>query len=55
MRCCINTIEYYCNEHSSEEVVDGLVIDCMHEHKDNRQIRIIGDTWEWNGWENEEA
>jgi hypothetical protein len=47
MRCCIKTIEDFCEEHLDQEVEDQ-VLNCKYEPIGNERIKLIGTTWRWN-------
>jgi hypothetical protein len=46
-RCCLNTIMEYIKAHSGEECED-MILDCIHEAKGNRQIKLEDGVWKWN-------
>lgn len=47
MRCCVETIQTFCDEHADEESVDQTM-DCEYEQSRNRQIRLKDGVWSWN-------
>lgn len=48
MRCCVATIEKFVEEHPTDEVEEGLVLNCMYEKTRNKQIIFKDGAFRWN-------